>query len=112
MAKTNDKAAEAMKAKLKEMFKAGHFPDVEYKEETGCVSFHSYSMFAYSRVWTRVAKLADCSLKAKGYPDGVFTSNRKNRNSAFLSAVSASVAEITPDKVLENPEDKFRSWMD
>lgn len=115
MARMNMKLDAELSAKFKDWLRAGKFPEVGYhceKSADGSYSMEGYAMLEYSKLWTRLSRLCDSDLKAAGYPEGVFTSNRKNRNPSFLNAVHSIVGAITEERVLSNPDDRMRGWMD
>ena len=114
MAKMNVKLGEGLRSHYENLLLAGNFPIVEFKKVNlgdGYMT-RSYNMMEYSTYWLRVCKLAGESLKAMGYPDGAFTSNRKNRNKDFLAACTAAADAITPERVNENLNDRFKGMFD
>ena len=114
MAKMNEKLGEGLRSHYENLLLAGNFPTVEFKKVNlgdGCMT-RSYNMMEYTEYWLRACKFAGESLKAMGYVDGAFTSNRSNRNKLFLAAIDASIAAVTPDRVNENLNDRFKGMFD
>lgn len=118
----NNKVQEVCKGKFREILIAGHFPKVEYHESPHTTTLSDgreitsnitgYNMMEYSEVWTRFAKVVHEKLVQSGYSLGIFETNRKNRNAAFLSAIDRAAQSTTVEEINANLSDRFRGWMD
>lgn len=71
--------------------------------------FTSYSMFEYSDLWARFAKVLDEKMKVELDPNlGVFT---RKHSKAFLEKVQNLVCSIEEKDISNHPE-RFRSFAD
>lgn len=108
MATINKVAKAAAEAEFKKLLIAGSFPTVQYeKTEDG----EKFLMMEYCTYWARACKIQHDWLVSK-HPDGIFTSNRKNRNAEFIDDCKTAAMAISAESVNKNLTDRFKGMFD
>lgn len=117
MTKINNLVYSEAKTKYESLLVDGAFPEVEFKIEKTSLSdgkeytSRSYNMMGYGFVFSRISKLIDVKLKEYGHPEGVFISNRKNRNQRFISDVKSIINSLTVESI-NAQTDRFKTMFD
>jgi hypothetical protein len=103
----NKRVTEVLRQAFHNILQAGELPEVRCNfTESG--RLQSYGLFEYSERWSQFAKIVSDQL-VEEVGENIFT---KKYNKTLLDKIAEISATVTADRIRQQGDLRFRTWMD